>query len=295
MSTEKSSFDAFIDDLIDDGDDFAQQPVKPSKTKKTFPCPQCGGTGLWNGGRINRHGNAKCNTCMGSGTVKTDPRKLQEQRIKRAEKKTAQQEAARNANVAAIGAEALEELGQAAGWSDFARSLMEQHFSGKQWSDKQVHCILSMVTKIADNRAKREQARQEEQVEVDLQPIRDMFETAVANGYQKPIYRAEGLIINRAPMHGRNPGALYVKNESDVYGGKVIETTFQPSQDGKASDFVERGTAADALKAIAKDPLAAAVRYGQRTGKCACCGRKLTNKLSIDLGIGPICREKWGL
>jgi hypothetical protein len=39
----------------------------------------------------------------------------------------------------------------------------------------------------------------------------------------------------------------------------------------------------------------AAVRYGRQTGRCSCCGRELTNKASIDAGIGPICASKWGL
>ena len=42
------------------------------------------------------------------------------------------------------------------------------------------------------------------------------------------------------------------------------------------------------------DPLAAAVAYGKRTGRCCCCGLELTHKDSIDLGIDPICRDKFG-
>jgi hypothetical protein len=45
----------------------------------------------------------------------------------------------------------------------------------------------------------------------------------------------------------------------------------------------------------AKNPYAAAKLYGQNTGTCSCCGLELTNSLSIKLGIGPICREKFGL
>lgn len=30
----------------------------------------------------------------------------------------------------------------------------------------------------------------------------------------------------------------------------------------------------------------------QHEGKCCCCGRALTDPESIELGIGPICREK---
>lgn len=45
----------------------------------------------------------------------------------------------------------------------------------------------------------------------------------------------------------------------------------------------------------ARDPRAAAIAYGQRTGTCSCCGRELTRHSSIDAGIGPVCATKWGL
>lgn len=51
----------------------------------------------------------------------------------------------------------------------------------------------------------------------------------------------------------------------------------------------------ETLVAAAADPLSAAIRYGRETGFCSCCGRELTNKESIRLGIGPICREKFGM
>ena len=50
-----------------------------------------------------------------------------------------------------------------------------------------------------------------------------------------------------------------------------------------------------AVQSAAADPLAAARLYGKKTGQCSCCGRELTNKASIEMGIGPICREKFGL
>jgi hypothetical protein len=49
------------------------------------------------------------------------------------------------------------------------------------------------------------------------------------------------------------------------------------------------------VQSAAADPYAAAKLYGQNTGTCSCCGLELTNPLSIKLGIGPICREKFGL
>jgi hypothetical protein len=50
-----------------------------------------------------------------------------------------------------------------------------------------------------------------------------------------------------------------------------------------------------ALTTIASNPRDAAVRYGRQTGNCACCGRALSNKESVEIGIGPICIKNWGL
>ena len=46
------------------------------------------------------------------------------------------------------------------------------------------------------------------------------------------------------------------------------------------------------LTAIAADPRAALVRYGQLLGKCGICGRTLTDEQSRSDGIGPICNGR---
>lgn len=43
------------------------------------------------------------------------------------------------------------------------------------------------------------------------------------------------------------------------------------------------------LAEIERDPMAAAVAYGKKAGRCCVCSAKLTNPKSIDAGIGPIC------
>jgi hypothetical protein len=40
------------------------------------------------------------------------------------------------------------------------------------------------------------------------------------------------------------------------------------------------------------DPVAAAQAYGRDTGSCACCGRTLTDPVSIWAAIGPVCLER---
>jgi hypothetical protein len=113
-----------------------------------------------------------------------------------------------------------------------------------------------------------------------------MFAHARDKGYKRPIYRAEGLKISLAPATGANAGALYVKTDEDQYIGKVVDQQFFASRD--ATD--EHKTA---LSVIAQSPRDAAIRYGQKTGHCACCGRALTDKTSIARGVGPICESKW--
>lgn len=179
-------------------------------------------------------------------------------------------------------------LRKASEWSSFARDILARTETVKGLSDNQMRAVRGMMAKCAERDEQRTAQREKvAAVVVDLAPIRTMFEAAVSNGYKKPTYRAEGLVINRAPDTGSNPGALYVKAESGEYLGKLIGTSFKPVRGGEA--------ALATLTAIATNPLEAAIRYGRKTGKCACCGRELTNAESIELGIGPVCRERWAL
>jgi hypothetical protein len=279
-----TSWNDFIDGLADEA-----LPAASKRTKEErFECGQCGGTGIYRGPRVHQE-KAHCFACRGKGYFKTDPRKLKERRVNAAVAK---------AKALSDGIEAfraaqpemfreLKNVHELGGSNEFIVSLASQLFTRGSLSDKQVAAWHRGKEKLEAIRAERAAEAKKAEVSVDLAPIREMFETAVENGYKKPTYRAEGLIINRAPDTGNNPGALYVKNEEQTYLGKILGTTFKPVRGGES--------AAEALLAIAADPLAAALRYGQRTGRCACCGRELTNHASIDAGIGPICKDKWGL
>lgn len=51
-----------------------------------------------------------------------------------------------------------------------------------------------------------------------------------------------------------------------------------------------RGKAVPAILAkIAEDVRGAAIRFGNEIGACSNCGRRLTNRISRELGIGPVC------
>lgn len=283
MSTFEDDFNAFLDttdqDLI---------KARPSRNLQKFPCGQCAGTGTYRGARVHQE-KAHCFACRGLGYFKTDPRKLEARRVAKATAKA-------DAKETLLGAmeenhpDLFRELAlvhREGSRSEFIASLATQLFERGTLTENQINAWYRGRARYEEVKAAREAEEKAQRVEVDLTPIRAMFETAVGNGYKKPTYRAEGLVINRAPDTGNNPGALYVKDEADTYLGKILGTTFHPTRDGRPAGAL--------LVAIAQDPLGAVLRYGQRTGNCSCCGRKLTNHTSIDEGIGPICKQKWGL
>lgn len=255
---------------------------------KKYACQSCGGTGQWRGG-FNRYGSSKCHTCNGRGFFKTSPEERQKARQQYQTSKTRLVEEAR----AAFNEEypgLIDELRKLTDWNDFAASLVASFHQYGSLTEKQVAAAQRMLVKLAENRVKREAEKTEKQAVVDLSPIRTMFEAAVASGRKKPTYRAEGLIISRAPDHGRNAGSLYVVLDgSREYQGKIGEdNVYRPVARADASTT-------QALQVIAENPSEAAVRYGRKTGNCAICGRELTAAESVERGIGPICANNFGL
>ena len=270
-------WDSLEDHVAADGT-FAPPAKKgTSEFAKTqdFPCTQCGGSGKY-------RGMGKCYACNGKGSFKTSAADRVAASHKRAAKKVATLAEIRDAfDAANPGLHQF--LAKASEWSSFAGSLSAAIAQYGSLTEKQLQAARGMQAKLAANAEAKAAEKVAGAAIVDLSPIREMFEMAVANGYKKPAYRAEGLKITRAPNTGRNPGALYVvSDETDEYLGKIIGTQYS-------------GKPAVALAAISADPKGAAIRYGQRTGTCSCCGRLLTNEGSIEAGIGPICATKWGL
>jgi hypothetical protein len=122
--------------------------------------------------------------------------------------------------------------------------------------------------------------------EIDVSAIATSFAAAHANKIKAPKLRLDTFVFSRAPDYGANAGSIYVK-EDGAYLGKVTAGRFYPSRD------CDDPTKAR-IVAVAADPHKAAVAYGMRFGSCSCCGRELTNGVSVELGIGPICRDKFG-
>lgn len=288
-----TDFDSFLDDCDAEFDGAPVKADNPKFARKTFKCDACGGSGLWRGGRANSHGNAKCNVCHGRGELVTSPEARAKARAGARASKAKKIAAAQELNAAHGDGFLLQWLQGVASWNSFAASLVEQHDEGRAWSEKQVAACRSMYRKMKE----KAEARQEEQRDApkaDSTRIVQMFADALANGKKRRAllagqFDAEGVLLATVKMTPARDGErIWVKVDREYCGGIAADGRLMLTR--AAPEWLP-----ERLQTLAADPDGECRLYGQRTGTCSCCGRELTNKESIDLGIGPICREKWGL
>lgn len=100
---------------------------------------------------------------------------------------------------------------------------------------------------------------------------------------RKPTYRIGGFRLSLAKDTSANPGYIYIKNSDYQYLGKIAPDGRIAS---KGLDTAEKNF----LQEVIAAPETAAMKEGRVTGICCCCGRTLTNPVSVKLGIGPVCR-----
>lgn len=248
----------------------------------TFPCPNCKGTGKFRG----RNGMilGDCFKCKGKGNVS------------KGVAAAAKGKATREANVLAYREQHAGEIQYARGRAEkstFYAGLLEKLDAYGTWTEGQIALIRRDMVEHEEFLAKRREAqvaeRESKSGEVNISAIQKLFDTAVNNAIKKPIFRTDLLTLSKAPMTGRNPGALYVtRTDSDEYVGKIVGEKFEATRAANTDDLEQ-------LRALAIDPTAEAIKYARRTGNCSCCGRHLVDPVSILAVIGPICAKKWGL
>lgn len=128
--------------------------------------------------------------------------------------------------------------------------------------------------------------------EAQFSKLFEVFKAAKSRGLKRLTMRFSGIRVKPS----RDLGSLWILSDTETEIGNYGE---QPKYLGKVTPNRLDSRLADNVKAVlleaAADPLSAAVKYGKETGSCSCCGRDLTNPESIRLGIGPICREKFGM
>ena len=285
-------------DFSDLEDDFDAIPTTSStglyaKTKQ-YPCGHCGGTGKYQGVRVYQE-RSDCFACRGKGFFLTSEADRRKAKLTRQAKADADRAKKREAGIeqltAALGEQGYQWLANAGNWSQFYGGLHSKALQYGSLSDKQLACAVSGWAKQQARDAERaaaKAAREADAPVIDLTRIRELFDAALESGLAKPALVINGLRLSLAPANGKNAGSLYVKDSGD-YAGKI-------SPEGKFFAIREaRAEIAQELQALAADPLAALTAHGHQTGQCSCCGRLLTNAESVRLGIGPICRGRWGL
>lgn len=250
-------------------------------------CPSCHGTGKFRSysGRIV----GDCFKCKGEGKrfFKTSLENREKARAG-AERRKAR-EAADLAQQAAVWLEANPAEAQwlsesAARGFEFAVSMLDALLKYGHLTERQEAAVRNATAKSAARKAQWA-ARDANKADIDITKIATALAAAKASGLKFPKLRLADFTFSLASDSSRNAGAIYVKS-GDAYLGKI---------DGKFTRSRECTDAMEAdIIAAAADPHAAAVAYGLQTGECACCGRELTNKESVAIGIGPICRSKWG-
>jgi hypothetical protein len=105
---------------------------------------------------------------------------------------------------------------------------------------------------------------------------------AVKSNTRKFQVRLPGIVLSTV-NRGVNVGCIYIY-ENESYAGKI---TAQGNLIGDVSEDVKNllEDANDNLLQLAKI-------YGHETGNCSLCGRTLSDSLSIQMGIGPICAKR---
>lgn len=264
-----------------DLDDLDDAPTRQAKAQEKFPCVKCAGTGQWTGGYVNIT-TRKCFACNGCGFFLTSPEQHAKSHKKSAKRKQAKSDAYRDQHK-----DLVEYLEEVKGWNDFANSMLEAITKYGHLTEGQERAAYNGMAKHLDR--KEEQAKKDANAPVlDLTRINQMFDSAKSSGLKKPKLRVGHLTIQPAPASGKNAGFLYVKDYGN-YAGKI-------SAEGKLFLMRDaRESLEEELMAIAADPIGKLTEHGRITGNCSCCGRDLTNKESVERGIGPICAERYGL
>lgn len=169
----------------------------------------------------------------------------------------------------------------------FARSLWNQSHN-RQLSAAQ----MAWAHKLACDLLQQESQQEANNEGAQFARLFEVFKAAKARGLKRLTLRLSG--VNVKP--NRDLTMLWVTSQTEKEEGNY---GLQPKYLGKVTPNRLDSRLTDDVKAVlleaAADPLTAAIRYGRETGSCSCCGRDLTNPESIRLGIGPICREKFGL
>ena len=159
--------------------------------------------------------------------------------------------------------------------NSFAASLMDSLTKWGSLTEKQLAAVQRNLTSSSCK-----------VVDVSSNRLHEGFAKAKASGLKWPRITIGDVVVSMAGDNSRNPGSLYVKQGGE-YLGKVTNGKFYSSSQCKPEQV-------EIVGSLLSDPKAYMKEYGVQTGYCCMCNRELTNPISVKLGIGPICGERFG-
>jgi hypothetical protein len=248
-------------------------------------CKDCGGTGNWIGGRYDSIVRT-CFACKGRGFHEFKTSAAERAKNRESARLSAERKVQKSIDAFKFDFPAeYEWMVFSAPTFDFAQSMLDSVKKYGSLTEKQLAAVQKCVAKMNERKAEI-RARAESAPEVTVTAIADAFNSAKEKGIKHPRLRLDTFVFTPAPDNGNNAGAIYVK-EGEQYLGKVLNGRFLKVRDCNAdqeSRIIE----------VSKDPKASAQAYGRRYGNCAVCNRELSQKDSVELGIGPICASRMG-
>jgi len=243
-------------------------------------CKNCRGTGIWVA--YTRSAVGPCYSCKGVGyhEFKTSATEREKNRNYARDSKARRESVAVHNFQRDYPAE-YNWIMDAKATFDFANSMYESVKKYGSLTEKQLAAVQKCVAKKAAAVAERE-AREQSAQAVSIEAVEVAFNNAKQSGIKYPRLRLDGFTFSPATKNE----AIYVK-EGEQYLGKVLGGKFLKVRE--CNDEQE-----SRIIAAANDPKKAAVAYGHKFGNCAVCGRELSDKESVERGIGPICASRFG-
>ena len=158
-------------------------------------------------------------------------------------------------------------------YNTFAASLLTK----KNLSDKQIAWVHYLATEHLN-----ESLFPQKEENGEYKDLVTKMYSAVKSKSRKFQVRLPGFILSTVTK-GLNEGSLYIY-ENEQYKGKITPK-------GILKGSVSEDTL-NLLEDAKENLLQLAKIYGHQTGNCSLCGRTLSDPLSIQMGIGPICAKR---
>ena len=270
------------------------EPRPAADNRPKFPCGECGGTGRYAGHRVHQE-KEHCFACRGAGFFRTSHQDRAKGRRQSADLKRRRETEAREAfDAEQPGLRKF--LADAGMWSEFARSLGDHLAYRGDLTPNQIIAAESMRAKCEAGKAKR--AAEKKAAPAGAYPNLARNFLSAAQQLKWPKLRivtetGERIVLSRAGPNSRYPGHI---NMTD--GRPFGEDTWYGRITPEGAATYSRNITDEAkatLAAFEANPDEAIKAQGLRTGECCCCGRELTDPVSIERGIGPICAGRWNI